>query len=54
MKYKKIGKMAVAVALACTMVATPVFATPSVDELKNQKEKEKNIKIKSPAEKEGG
>ena len=38
MKYKKIGKMAVAVALACTMVATPVFATPSVDELKNQKE----------------
>ena len=38
MKYNKLGKMAVAVALACTMIATPVFATPNVDELKNQKE----------------
>ena len=37
MNYKRIRKMAIAVALSCTIVATPVFATPNVDELKEQK-----------------
>ena len=42
MNYKRLSKMAIAVTLACSIVATPVFATPDVDTLKQQKEDTQN------------
>ena len=42
MNYKKIKKATIAITLACSLVAVPVFATPDVDTLKQQKEDAQN------------
>ena len=40
MKYKKMSKVLVATALACSLVATPVFATPEEDKERLEQQKE--------------